>query len=507
MPRQGPACLTCREKCRRCDRARPNCHRCISKGLVCGGYPEQFRFCGIASRGKWKGARIPVSAQRPRNISERVESERDNSRQQATESTDDTQRSSGETDSLSHPEKPTADTEEIPPDIAKILRLPETETLLAHYDEYICPHQISEIGYNSTNPYRLYIIPLARQQIGLLYAVLGLSASHLGRLTGDQTMYEATAVEYRMKAIRALSEEIRRSQASTLLEDEQDAVLAIIQVLLLHDISESGVSSHGIHITGAMSVCKRLLISEGLSGYRQRAVFFLGNLAWLDIVRAFAGPERLCFSQDIRELVACASENTFEMVNGCHREVFLIIGSVLEKAKEYTLGWLTWDEYQIAMLVAKHKLYSWDRTGKIYPSADHRWLAVAEAFQFACILRILRLLDHLRPAKDPEIQDCVARILDATATISSEFSLLELLILPLFIAGADSLSPHSQYYVLARFKEIERRSEFRNPVPRELLEKVWAARAAQSPDEDENISWTNFTHCPGIARQHDYLII
>ena len=50
-------------------------------------------------------------------------------------------------------------------------------------------------------------------------------------------MHEATAVEYRMKAIRALSEEIRRSQASTLLEDEQDAVLAIIQILLLHDVS------------------------------------------------------------------------------------------------------------------------------------------------------------------------------------------------------------------------------------------------------------------------------
>jgi hypothetical protein len=53
-------------------------------------------------------------------------------------------------------------------------------------------------------------------------------------------MYEATAVEYRMKAIRALSEEIRRSQASTLLEDEQDAILAIIQILLLHDVCVIG---------------------------------------------------------------------------------------------------------------------------------------------------------------------------------------------------------------------------------------------------------------------------
>ncbi|GAB1193863.1 hypothetical protein APSETT444_003098 [Aspergillus pseudonomiae] len=325
-------------------------------------------------------------------------------------------------------DKPDTDTQEISNDIAEILRLPETETLLTHYDKFICPHQISEIGNETDNPYRLYILPLARKQIGLLYAVLGFSASHLGQLTGNQTMHEATAVEYRMKAIRALSEEIRRSQALTLLEDEQDAVLAIIQILLLHDV--------------------------------------------LDIIRAFAGPERLCFSQDIRELVACASENTFEMVNGCPREVFLIIGGILEKSKEHTLGWLTWDEYQIAMLVAKHKLYSWDSKEKIYPSSDPRWLAVAEAFRFACILRILRLLDDLRPAKSPDIQDCVARILDATATIPSDCPLVELLILPLFMAGADSLAPHSQYYILSRFKEIEKRSEVRNPVPRDLLEKV-----------------------------------
>ncbi|KAE8372406.1 C6 zinc finger domain protein [Aspergillus bertholletiae] len=507
MPRAGPACLTCREKCRKCDRARPKCQRCISKGLVCGGYPEQFRFCGIASRGKWKGARIPVSTQRPRNAADQVNMEQVIHQQQASGTINAAPTPPEEAYPPPRSDKSHADTQEMSSEIAEILRLPETETLLTHYDEAICPHQISEIGNESDNPYRLYILPLARKQIGLLNAVLGLSALHLGQLTGNQTMHEVTAVEYRMKAIRALSEEIRRSQASTLLEDEQDAVLAIIQILLLHDIAESGISTHGIHITGAMSVCKRLLIAEGLSGHRQRAVFFLGNLAWLDIIRAFAGPERLCFSQDIRELVACASENTFEMVNGCPREVFLIIGGILEKSKEHTLGWLTWDEYQIAMLVAKHKLYSWDSKEKIYPSTDSRWLAVAEAFRYACILHILRLLDESRSAKSPEIQDCVARILDATSTISSDCPLIELLILPLFMAGADCLAPHSRYYILSRFKEIEGRSEIRNPVPRDLLEKVWAARAAQLPDEEKNISWTSFTHCPGIARQHDYLII
>lgn len=56
--RTGPACITCREKCRRCDRTRPVCRRCVSKGLECKGYPDKFRFCDVASQGKWKNRRI-----------------------------------------------------------------------------------------------------------------------------------------------------------------------------------------------------------------------------------------------------------------------------------------------------------------------------------------------------------------------------------------------------------------------------------------------------------------
>lgn len=154
---------------------------------------------------------------------------------------------------------------------------------------------MAEIGDKQDNPYRAYIIPLAKKQIGLLYAVLGFSAVHLGRLTEDTTMHETTAVEYRMKAIRALGEQIYKSQTTSLSEGEQDAIFATIQILLLHDvgntrvrtidtngwqIAETGISEHGVHITGAMSVCQSILAGEGFNGRRQRAVFFIGNLAW-----------------------------------------------------------------------------------------------------------------------------------------------------------------------------------------------------------------------------------
>ncbi|PLB35598.1 uncharacterized protein BDW47DRAFT_119397 [Aspergillus candidus] len=495
MPRLGPACLTCREKCRKCDRARPTCQRCISKGLVCGGYPEQFRFCGIASRGKWRDARAPVRNRGQECIE-----------LPSPEATPDEDPRSPHADGSQSVEERRSQSGPVD-EITALLNAPQSERLLSHYDSFICPHQIAEIGSSSDNPYRAYILPLAQKQIGLLYAVLGLSASHLGQLTKDPQLHQDTAVEYRMRAIRALGEEIRKSQEETLSEDEQDAVFAIIQILLLHDICESGISSHGIHITGAMSVCKRLLIAEGLNGQRKRAVFFLGNLAWLDVIRAFSGPERLCFPQEIREMVACASSLNFEMVNGCPREIFLIISGVLEKAKEHSMGWLPWDEYQVGLLLAKHKLYSWDPKGRRYPTSDPRWIYVAEAFQHACLLRLLRLIDHAKPAQSADIQECVAKVLDSTAKIPRDSSLLELLVLPFFMAGTDCLPAHSQYYVLSRFAEIERRSEFCNPVPAHVLRRVWDARASQDGNDNANIDWTTFTHWPGLTRQHDYLII
>ncbi|KAL2820918.1 fungal-specific transcription factor domain-containing protein [Aspergillus cavernicola] len=498
MPRGAPACMTCREKCRKCDRARPSCQRCITKGLVCRGYPDQFRFCGIASRGKWKNARIPAS--------ETLQF------QSSPVGKEDT--TSGASTPVPRRSKRLAiDTILVKPvprvadDITTLLESSQGKTLIDHYDTFICPHQLAEIGNDKDNPYRAYILPLARKQIGLLYALFGFSAVHLGRLTENTTLHETTAVEYRVKAIRALGELIRRSQNTSLSEEEQDAVFATIQILLLHDIAESGISEHGIHITGAMSVCKSILVAEGFNGQRQRAVFFLGNLAWLDIIRAFAGTRRLCFTQDIREMVASAGGHRFELVNGCPREIFLIIGRVLDKAKEYKLGWTPDDDFRSTLLLAKHQLYSWDPKEKTYPSSDPRWVSLAVAFQYACILHVHRLLDPLQPAKSAEIQSAVAKILDVTAEIPFDSTLAELLILPLFMAGADSLSPHSQYYILARFREIERRSEMRNPVPADLLKQVWAARAAQEHDHEDIISWRDFTCFPELMRQHDYLII
>lgn len=103
-------------------------------------------------------------------------------------------------------------------------------------DRTICPHQIAQILDNGENPYRLYVLPLAREQIGLLYSVLALSACHLGHLVSDNHLYGSVSVEYRVKAITELGISIRQIGTGQFTENDRDAVFATIQILLLHDV-------------------------------------------------------------------------------------------------------------------------------------------------------------------------------------------------------------------------------------------------------------------------------
>ncbi|QYS97338.1 Zn(2)-C6 fungal-type domain-containing protein [Trichoderma simmonsii] len=55
-------CRTCMRRRIRCDLGRPECSKCIKKGLSCPGYGRHLRWAdGVAVRGKLKGRRLPVA--------------------------------------------------------------------------------------------------------------------------------------------------------------------------------------------------------------------------------------------------------------------------------------------------------------------------------------------------------------------------------------------------------------------------------------------------------------
>lgn len=104
-------------------------------------------------------------------------------------------------------------------------------------DQVICPHQIALPAAGADNPYQVYILPLAYEQIGLLYAVLGLTACHMGINKEDEYLRETLAVEYRVRAIRWLGETLRNGISGELDENERDGIFITIQILLLQDVS------------------------------------------------------------------------------------------------------------------------------------------------------------------------------------------------------------------------------------------------------------------------------
>ncbi|KGO56660.1 Copper amine oxidase, N2-terminal [Penicillium expansum] len=356
------------------------------------------------------------------------------------------------------------------------LMLDRTEMLLIHYDREICPHQIALTVNDANNPYRKFILPLAYEQVGLLYALLGITAFHLGTAKEDSYLRDTLAVVYRLRAIRSLADTIEAGISGTIHENERDALFATIQILLLQD-------------------------------NEKRAVFFLGNLAWLDIVRSFANPSRLSFSKELRETISSLSDIKFEQVNGCPRKLFLLMGDILEHAKSHSLGELVDSEYKQLLEDARFKLHSWDVNDGKYPNDDQRWMAVAEAFRHACILYTSRLIDMYQPAEAAIIQSSVTAILDSVAEIPADCYLIELLVMPLFMAGTDALSRHARHYVLLRLDHIKSMAGVGNDLTRALLKSVWDAREDQEKYDSRNIPWVWFARNTTSNQENDYLII
>ncbi|CAG7917116.1 unnamed protein product [Penicillium olsonii] len=503
----GPACITCREKCRKCDRKKPVCQRCISKGLECKGYPDKFRFAGLATRGKWKNHAVPSET---RNHSPQSQPGLEKNAVGSGERGESQNSATASDENISAPRSTLArdgsHLEERSVELDDLLMLERTEALLAYYDEVICPHQIA-LATGMENPYQVYVLPLAYEQIGLLYAVLGLTACHVGIQKEDLYLRETLAVEYRVRAISRLGDALQNGLSGDLSENERDGIFATIQILLLQDIFESGISAHGAHITGALSICNQLRLSDSLNKAHEQTVFFLGNLAWLDIIRSLTDSRRLRFSSELRETVVTLGDLKFERVNGIPRTLFLIMGNVMEHAKAHALGNIDRSEFESVLESHKIALFSWRLPTDEYPADNPRWPAVAEAFRHACILHTSRLLDPQQPADAQVIQNSVIGILDSAAEIPADCRLIELLVMPLFMAGADALSPHARHYVLLRLDHVKNHGGLGNQIAISLLKSVWDGRSRQPKHDNSNVYWVWFTQESSSEPQHDYLII
>ncbi|KAK6837549.1 hypothetical protein RU639_001635 [Aspergillus parasiticus] len=517
--RTNPACGTCRKKCRKCDRARPVCNRCRAKGLHCEGYPPRFLFFQdqLNSKGHEQNNLILSSSEpspssqdtRPNSTTAANGQSRNTNSQKkrTTRSTlsqrkpDNASETTTESNNVIGPTKTLSAAT-----IDEILTLSETEKLLSYFDKTLCRALIIDTDYLH-NPFRGYILPLAYRDIGILHAVLGLTMCHITSSGKRETENASVArmIEHQLSALQSLSSLLIKEEIYGLTDDEQDGLLAVVILLVLYDICETGVSSHGVHLTGAGYICGKLARQPKVVT-SPRTTFFLTALAWLDVLRAFSGAEKLAYSDNVRRCVLEADHFNLETLVGCPVELFYEIGCVLTAGKQYMDGTLSGDAFQDLLDGAERFFRVWDPQSIAFPSGDPEWIQLAEAYRHVCIIRVLRFPDTWAvPCEDERIQSSVRSILDASAKISADSAWFKRLLFPLFIAGTETSIPHQKRYIEFCMCEIKKSTGFPHPAMNELLNRVWDERYRQA-NRPGNIPWMEFTCSKDLIRQHDYLM-
>ncbi|KAF2442109.1 hypothetical protein P171DRAFT_456152 [Karstenula rhodostoma CBS 690.94] len=506
--RVDPVCGTCRKKCRKCDRTKPECKRCISQGLVCEGYPLNIKMYGMEGgalrksrpRARQEGAPTTVTTRQASRAIPQLATEPETIVTNSPDELAATSESSWGTEL--HVPVEYGDGLPLSTSNLKLRDDDDIQGLLLYYENVVCP-KLSVTSESAPNPFKTYILPLALQDVGLLRAVLGLTACHLAtQQPMPNRRLNTAALEYRVAALQSLSALLLKEECFGLSEAEEETALAIVLMLVLHDTFECGRSNHGAHLNGVAFLCSRLAERSGMPSPSQ--MFLVTALTWFDLLRGFSGAEKLVFPQEVRRFVANSAESTINSLVGCPAEVFLAVGDTLALGKDYLAQELEEGDFQISLDSILLQLQSWDPLTGHYPNTDPAWIHLADAYRHMAILRVLRFPDpYTTPCSDSRIRASVDAILDATTLISRRSPYFKRLLFPLFVAGAETASPHQQQYVVMCVENIKEMTGVTYHSVTELLEKTWKHRRAS--DGSRNVPWHDYTCSKYLPRQHDYL--
>lgn len=166
---------------------------------------------------------------------------------------------------------------------------------------------------------------------------------------------------------------------------------------------------------------------------------------------------------------------------------------MLSAGRDFVAGTLPVSEFEEVLARADAFLLNWDADSATFPTHDPEWKLLAEAYRHACILRVRRFPEPLEsvPAEDDRIKGPVAAILDAAAKIPMDSPFYKRLLFPLFLAGAETSSPHQYHYVHLCINQIKESTGFQHQAMTQLLNTVWEERHMNSK-RWRNISWTEW---------------
>ncbi|KAF5976051.1 hypothetical protein FCOIX_7305 [Fusarium coicis] len=482
--RKDPACGTCRKKCRKCDRKRPICdssQHATSDSIEAS--PSHPAVILSQSPPELPMPPDPVATRLSASLSP--------------------QYPVLETSTLTLTSPQTSATLSLSLDVASFTTLPSAHDdlendiainrhIIDYFDQTLSEHFIIHVP-GLENPFREYVLPLAYQHQGILHALLGLSACHMHN-TGHANNQRLVTVSlrYRLSAIQSLASLLHKEDISRLTPTEEEHVLAMVLLLILHDVCESGVSTHGAHLTGVSFLCKRIACFDISPMRSKTAMFLISALSWLDMIRGFSGAEKLSYSTEVRECVRDHGSLSLHTLVGCPPVMFFKIGQVLDAGKVYLAGDLPVEQFEQLLDGAEKFFRGWDPDQAVYPTSHQEWKHLAEAYRHACLLRVMRFPDAFAVScDDPRIKASVSAVLDVCATIPRDSVFYKRLLFPLFLAGADTCSPHQIHYASWCINEIKHSTGFQHPAMTELLTKVWDERRT-NPRGWSNVPWMEF---------------
>ena len=216
-----------------------------------------------------------------------------------------------------------------------------------------------------------------------------------------------------------------------------------------------------------------------------------------DLLRGMSGAEKLAFPPAVRDDVSEANGFELELLTGCPKSVFKILGHVFTYGKSWLAGETTTEEFDTVLDYSRHALTQWNASQETYPNSHPDWLLLADAYRHTALLRIWRLPDaFLLPCTDKNVRLSVQRILDISAQLTWDSPYYKCMLFPMFIAGADAEFAYQQHYVQLCLERITRATGFHQPALLQLLKDVWHQRAQS--DGTQNVPWMEYVSqaCP-----------
>lgn len=335
------------------------------------------------------------------------------------------------------------------------------------------------------------------------------------------------SLQFRVSALHCLGSLLLKEEVSGLTSDEEEFVLGMALLLVLHDVGNilfryrntayTYLGMRNWSFVSWSSSIRRCFPLQETSSARKLCDTVRGDQVFcicsslvgpsnccprrsavklkherLDLLRGFSGAEKMAYSPDVRECVRDHASISLHTLLGCPPEMFYRIGQVLESGKSYLAGNLSLQKFQTFLTQADNFFRTWEPHDSRYPTEHQEWRLLGEAYRHACLLRVMRFPDAFAVScEDAQIQVSVTAILDVCAAIPTDSAFHKRLLFPLFLAGADASSAHQIHYASWRVGEIKHATGFQHPAMTELLTQVWEERRSNSRGW-KNVPWMEF---------------